>query len=272
MKFSSSKAAWIVIAVVCVSIFAPQIPGCVMANSAKRGRVVDAKTGEGMTGVFVIASAAYYAQGLVHGSTQGNPYRIVTQTDADGHFHIPSTWSSSQLSLPWLDSRERWIVTAFKPGYVIEDDLASLGKFDRYGAPTANPNSISRSPDAAWLGLYVEVTPIRLVETKMTDKDAVHYFKSTAGFGLIASDRFAPEEVALRRVAHDVYSSSICDRDPESTVDAYEGLAYTNIAYDRVKFRQKLRQLDPAGFADGYQSPKFHARSICAAINWGEMR
>src|SRR5574338_337799 len=89
----------------------------------KTGKVIDGATGKGIPNIPVIASAVRGGTGLAHGFHH-NLYRVVTHTDADGIYHIPSRWSSaeSEDSFPFNTGEDihiYWTITAFKIGYAI---------------------------------------------------------------------------------------------------------------------------------------------------------
>ena len=129
--------------------FLSQAPGCVMANSPKVGRVVDEVTGKGLADATVIASARFNVELPSGGSGSDMPYRVIARTDRDGNYFIPSTWSHIRFALPGMDAREAWVITVYKPGYVVARDAAHLGVFRPSGRNAYRAESTVLSPEAS---------------------------------------------------------------------------------------------------------------------------
>ena len=254
-----------------VLAFLPQVPGCVMTNAPKAGRVVDATTGEGMPGVTVIASAHFFAQNPVHGSASDYPYRIITQTDAHGAYYIPATWQDISFAFPGMEAREEWLVTAFKPRHAVVGDEQAWKEFNKYGEKKYKPYSVVVSPPLTWRGLYFEVDPIRLQPVNLTLREAAIYYNDITGLGLYSVAMRKPEEIALRKIGYDMFQPSVCALDGESTMDSTEAVSLVAYVFDRRKFIESLRTVEPSGFGDAYRYPVFHAKNVCAAMKAGEL-
>ena len=72
----------------------------------------------------------FNAENPVHGSAHDEPYRVLAHTDDEGRYYIHSTWAHVRLALPGLDVSERWVITAYKPGYVVATDEENLRSFE----------------------------------------------------------------------------------------------------------------------------------------------
>jgi hypothetical protein len=263
----TARLRWAAVLVAFVFVpFVPQIPGCVMASLPKVGRVVDDATGQGLPDVAVIASAIFNAQSPVHGSAHDFPYRLVVRTDSNGYFRIPSTWSQMRLSLPGLDARETWVVTAFKPNYAIAHDLDTISQFDSFGRTIFRPWSTTHSPSADWRGLYVAVEPLRMQQVDLKLNEAAAYYRDVIGLGRYVEGSSSGVEVALRSEAFNALSSEVCGANESETVSGDVGVAFRAFAFDSTKFITMLRRLEPSGFADDYSHPVFHLNSVCQAM------
>lgn len=90
-----------------------------MANSMKYGRIVDATTGKGIPDVSVIAAANFFAGPGLGGD---NTYRVISHTDENGNYWIPSTWLQMNIMPPVGSPHTRWLISAYKLGYVFVGD------------------------------------------------------------------------------------------------------------------------------------------------------
>ncbi len=259
MAIVSIKARWIVLCLV-VLPFSAQIPGCMMANTPKFGRIVDA-TGKGMADVAVIALGHFRADSF-HGSAAGYSYRIVTRTDVEGNYWIPSTWTHIRFALPGMDAQSGWYITAFKPGYAIAADIPAFGKLDK-----VVPASLADSPAAFWLGLAIRVRPIEIRPVTLSLEEAAGYYGNIASLGWTFANNLNKEEVALRKDGANYFTPRVCALDPEQQIGWGSNMAA--FAQDPLSFDKEIDRLDPDWLKEpvvGYRYPHFHAKTICNSL------
>lgn len=261
---------WVIVGGAILLVFLPQIPSCVMANTPKTGKVIDATTGKGMPDVLVIAAARFYAGPVIHGSANSAPYRIITRTDSDGNYWIPNTWMHTTFGLPGTDPRERWVITAFKLGYVVEGDEEALNVFDEFGNAKYVPRSVVYSPSAMWLGFVVHVQPLVLKPTQLTLKEASVYYNKIAGAGGFAVGK-REDELNVRLYASEYFRSRVCEMDQDAELDQSAAGALTFFTARPEKAVLTLRTLEPSGFRDAYQHPIFRAGNVCTAMKDGAL-
>lgn len=251
-----------------------QVFGNAKAYLPKTGRIVDLETGKGMADTTVIAVATFYAPNPVEGSAHGTLYRIITHTDSDGDYSIPSTWSHVVFAFPALPGttpKVTWIITAYKPGYaIVGDEVAWV--FDEYGQASYFPRSTWFSPASTFQGVSVHVAPITMKTVDLSLKEAAVYAWRIASYGSALDARERPEEIALRENLNFRFMPLVCKLDPETKMDSTEAGALTTFARDYLKARSKLSELEPQGYRDLYMRPVFHASNVCAAMMAGENR
>lgn len=172
-----------------------------------------------------------------------------------------------RFALPGMDARERWVITAYKPGYVVAADDENLRKFKQSGLNEFRPNSTTFSPPASWLGLVVEVDPIAMRQVELNLKEAVTYYRDVLGAGLYIQNARDDAEVALRAEAFAAFEPMICGLGQNEIVDQNTGVAFASFAFDSVKFVLALRSMEPDGFGDAHTHPVFHAGSVCQALH-----
>jgi len=261
------KTSLTIIYLLVVLAFLPQIPGCVMANMPKTGRVIDATTGKGMAGVAVIASAQFAAQNLIHGSNVSCRYRIITHTDADGGYYISNTWSRLAFGLPGTDPQISYAIVAYKAGYVIDGDERAW-TFDKYGQPGSPGSEIA----AWWLGPVVRVETIRMKPAALSLKqEAVYYSDSIAGsfFGCDVN-RLNVQEVTFRRSAYDILMPKVCSLPSSNELDDKATGALIDLVPQLEKANERLKQLEPENWGkDSYMQPKYRAEDVCKAMQAG---
>jgi hypothetical protein len=241
------------------------------AYSAKEGRVIDTATGNGMPNVAVIAVANFFGANLVHGSTQATLYRVITHTDADGNYRIPSKWGELVWwfpSIPGTAPDIRWIITVFQPGYAVIGDDRALEYYE-HGEGAMDPNSVWLSPPATWLGTTTRVEPIKVHSVQISLKQTARYAQRIMGAGESVESRNSPEELALRKLGNQVFLPQVCALDPEATMDPTEAGALTAFGYDFVQSNGRLGELEPSGRQDAYPHPIFHTRNVCEAMKAG---
>lgn len=254
------KTRWIILCLVLLP-FSAQIPGCIMVNTPKFGRIVDV-TGKGIGNVAVIALGEFGAQRLIHGSTGRYTYRIVTRTDADGNYWIPNTWTHMRFALPGMGAQYHWYITAFKPGYAIAADIPAFGKLDKI-----LPASLADSPSAFWLGLAIWVKPIEIRPVALSLERASGYYGHIASLGWTFEINSNREEIALRKEGADYFTPRICALDAEQQTGWGSNMAA--FAQDRFNFDKEIDRLDPDWLKEpaiGYRYPHYHAKTICNTL------
>lgn len=260
MAIASIKTRWIVLCLV-VLPFSAQIPGCMMANTPKFGRIVDV-TGKGVSNIAVIAHGEFGAERYNGGLTREYTYRVVTHTDADGNYWIPSTWTHIRFALPGMDAQSRWYITALKPGYAIATDIPAIGKLDKIP-----PKSLADSPSALWLGLAIRVEPIEMRPVTLSLEAASGYYGHIASLGWTFPNNSNKEEIALRRDGANYFTPRICALDPEQQIGWGSNMAA--FAQDPLSFDKEIDRLDPDWLKEpvvGYRYPHFHAKTICNSL------
>lgn len=120
---SAMKRVMIVFVLILFLIIAacmPQMLARMATHMAKTGLVIDTETGKPMPNVIVIASG-WSSQGgvLVCNGGDSTLYRIVTTTDAEGRYHVPTTWLDMVPWAPGFSPRVGWVITVFQTGYAV---------------------------------------------------------------------------------------------------------------------------------------------------------
>jgi hypothetical protein len=262
---SNASKFWMIVGGAILLVFLPQIPSCVMSNTPKSGKVVDAVTGKGMPDVIVIAAATFNAGPVIHGSSRATPYRIITHTDANGNYWIPSTWSHLSFGMPGTDPREKWLITAFRLGYALEGDEKALKAFGEFGRPKYLPLSIVESPKATWQGAVVKVAPLILNPVKLTLKEAAIYYRSILGVGGYAIGS-PGDEAKLRLYPNEFFLSEVCGMDPSAELDMPTASALALFTERPDEAIHSLRALEPSRWSDAYHHSVFHAGNVCTAM------
>ena len=201
-----------------VVAFLPQIRGCTAANAPKVGRVVDETDGRGLPGVTVIASAHFYADGILGGSASNYAYRYVTQTNAGGNFVIPIQWAV-RAALPGTNAHEEWLVTALEPGYVLSGDEIAWQRFDAKGRPENFPPSTTLTPPVASVGFEMKLAPMRMRRADLTLGQFATYYRNIQRLGDLSFDtRNTSEDENLRRRVSEFLTPKICALSSEEVV------------------------------------------------------
>ncbi len=261
------KKLWIVIGLLWLP-FLPQVPGCTMANMPKGGRIVDATTGKGMSDVTVIAAAHFFSQ-AAFSSNAYSPYRIITHTNSNGYYWIPSTWAYLAFAFPWQEPRLTWVVTAFKPDYAIVGDEKAWSEFDKFGAPVYLPRSTGVSPPALWLGWIVKVDPIQMQQVQLGLKEAAVYYRSIIITGRVEHPE-EPEEIQLRKHAYQDLLPRVCSEDSNVEFDYSTLSGLTSIVPNRREFLARSKLFVPDIWPkEIYAHPKYRAGEVCEAMKVG---
>jgi hypothetical protein len=279
MQRKHFKLRWIVLALVGL-IYLPSVPSYIMTHSSKVGRVVDTITGKGLSGVAVIAAAEVTSSATFSPETRTateTEYRVIVRTDSDGNYQIPGTWFHLNFShlIPFFGTTtERWMLTAFKPGYVLTDDEASWNsqkQNDQHQYVTHN--SILNNPPSQWKGNNVRVEPIMMNQAQLTIADAARYYGTVARLGSIGTWKgLSGEDILLRKTGNDFFLPRICNLDPQEEIDWAD---YMNafVLDDRV-FLRKLDQLEPNSLKISGEQGKpaiFRADTVCEAMKAGNI-
>jgi hypothetical protein len=209
----------------------------------KTGRIVDGATGNGIPDIPVIAIGSSGGMNFFGGGNYHQLYRILTRTDANGTYRIPSTWRSAPYwsGLPGTRPQVNWAITAFKIGYaVVGDDDAWLS--DDRGSFPLQPRSTEFSPKAIVGLLTVDVNPIAMRHIDLTDAQAANYYSDIiyAQGTLTFEYKMKPEEIALRRVAFDFFMPRLCGSDPEERV-TWSPAAFLD---DDLKYIHEIKRIE----------------------------
>ncbi len=201
---------WIILATGFCLVFGSQVPGCFSADSPKRGSVLDASTGQPIANATVIASAHFYANGLLGGSASNYPYRYITTTNAEGEFTIPPQWAL-RLALPGMQSHEEWLVTAIKVGYVLTGDEIAWSAFDARGRAKFSPPSTAQSPSGSFGDITMVIEPLRMHEANLTLAQFATYYQAIQRLGdPILEGNVTSEDEQLRREISNFLTPRVC--------------------------------------------------------------
>jgi hypothetical protein len=256
-----------IVATLLAALYFPQLPACVSAYSAKYGRVVDASTGEGIPGAFVIAASQFHASNLLNGARHEHPYRMLTRTDAHGDYEFPSTWEHARFGIPGIGAMTSWSITVFKPPYTMVGD-------ETWWASTRSmrglrPHSVDSPPPSHWAGLAQEVEPIRMQSTQLSFAIAAYYYTELTWVGYDLTKRFAPDEIALRLMGNKFLRPTVCGLPPEQRVEGGNSMA--SFVYGSLKFTEMLRLIDsdysPVAAEPDHRNPS--ARALCEVMGVG---
>src|SRR5581483_4916046 len=225
----------------------------------KTGRVIDADTGEGIPGAFVVADANFIESVLKTGTL--SEYRLILRTDSKGNYAIPSTWQYAiSPRFYWMtfffeSSKHTWTVLALKPGYIEDADEQNLVP------PTADVDyrpRVSRQRVSSWSGLSVNVQPIKLRKHNLSSAQAIVYYRGIALYGVGDS----PEaDYEMNRAISAYIASTFCSETsanpltPKAAIDEISIFLRdsgerdtTSMSSAEALFRHKLRELEPSGF------------------------
>jgi hypothetical protein len=255
---------WLVAAVAIVIPFSTQVPGCLMSIAAKSGTVVDAATGRGLANVLVFESARFDEAGLVHGSRSEALYHVIVATDADGNYTLPSQLSKVQVGIPGTGPTMRFVITAFKPGYIVAGDESGW-KTDQRGEAAYDPPSVQVSPNASLSGLFARVDPIRMEPRELSLAEAAIYYEKILGVGV---GRYDADDSAARRTRELGYNALVplvCAKAEEIPLP---------VALAILKFAAAPRDAMSNFFAETKTpldttqkiTPSVSARSVCDAM------
>lgn len=258
-----------------VLLLLPQIPSCAMAHASREGRVLDAN-GKGIPSAAVIATANLRcsASSLVESHTATRTeYRIVTHTNDEGQYTVPSNWFRLDLAhlLPWaaLQCDQTWNVDAFKLGYVSDLDAQLWARTDIHGLPVAYELSTAKGhTSATWKSLSVEVGSIVLIPRELSLREsAVYYANVLKSGGFVEDQEPTQDELKAKSQGVEYFAGQICALQPSDPIDWVDSLhvfvTHRNIFIRSLK-KQEPDVLRLAG--ESGKPPVFRASSICSAL------
>lgn len=251
-------------------LIVPLFPDRIVVHMPKTGVVIDSETGRPMPHVIVIA-AGWTSHGPVLFGPGGysDLYRIVTYTDEDGRYRIPSTWSEIITGALGFGTRSGWVVTVFKPGYAIVGDEKGW-EFDKDGSSRFRPKSVAVAPDFAYRAIDIEVAPIRMFKPTLKLKEAAVYYSSIEGVGATYFGSTEPGDLAIRQQGYALFAPWVCALDPESDLDRLTLDTLRGFAIDPIESGALLKSLDPLqAHSESYQHPKYKAAIVCKIITNG---
>lgn len=253
-----------------IAMFLPQVLGFIVTHMAKTGLVVDSQTGEPMPNVIVIASG-WASQGPVFfGQASYNQlYRIVTRTDSEGRYRIPSNWDNWTIAAPGFDYQMGWAITVFKTGYaVVGDDEA--WSFDGYGRANHFPLSGLVVPKYSYRGGVVEVEPIKVYKPTLSLDEAAVYYSGLQGVGHPGSDSTEPGDIAIRTQGYELLAPWVCSIDPSTEVSWSAVASLMGFSANGDEAYYLFEKLDPGVIDPGSdQMRKTSARIACEVITSG---
>ena len=264
---SLTRAAWtlLVIALIVLYLYTPQLVQALYAYSAKTGQVIDADTGLGIGQAYVIAVVQYHGSGFGH-TTIDYRSRFVVQTDDDGDYSIPADRSKARFTEPYFNPRTDWSIVAYKHGYINDPDRKSALQNDLIDRLRFEQESAYAKLSARWGWGVLEVEPVALNAVKLTERQDILYFKDIGAFGLSQSHKETSADIMLRDYGRSIFQPVICGMDPNTVLDQRWGYAYLVVAKSFGLAADTLKRSEPQGFRDSNTKPIFHAANVCDAI------
>ncbi len=99
----------------------------------KHGRVVDAQTGEGLSGVAVIMNYGLWSSTPMQAGYSGCLHQKIVWTDADGSYVIPNASKDIDVAedmllrmVPGYSRSYGWTLLYYKEGYVVKEELKRM--------------------------------------------------------------------------------------------------------------------------------------------------
>ncbi|MBX3698900.1 MAG: hypothetical protein KC587_17900 [Nitrospira sp.] len=253
-----------------IAMFLPQVPGFTVTHMAKTGLVVDSETGKPMPNVIVIASG-WASQGPVFfGQASYNQlYRIVTRTDSEGRYRIPSNWDNWTIAAPGFDYQMGWAITVFKTGYaVVGDDEA--WSFDGYGRANHFPLSGLVVPKFSVRGGFVEVEPIKVYKPTLSLDEAAVYYSGIKNVGHPHPLSTEVGDIEIRTEGYDLLAPWVCSTDPSAEVSWSAVASLMGFSANRHEAFKLFEKLDPGvSTAGADQMRKTSAKIACEVITSG---
>ena len=248
----------------------PQMSARIATHMAKTGLVIDTETGKPMPHVIVIASGWSSQGGVVVGEgSYQKLYRIVSYTDADGRYLIPSTWHDMSIWLPGFDSRVGWAITVFHTGYAVVGDERAW-EADKKGMMYVPAKSTNVIPPFSYKGSRIEVDSIKMYKPTLTLKEAATYYSKIKAMG---SQDFAsqkPGDVAIRRQGYALFAPWVCALDPNTELDRWTTNVTLGFAEDPINANVLRKALAPIDdHLDTYGAPPTKAGVVCEIMTNG---
>ena len=248
----------------------PQIPARMATHMPKTGLVIDTETGKPMPHVIVIASG-WSSQGgvLVGNGGYSTLYRIVTYTDDEGRYEIPSTWLDMVLWVPGFSPRVGWVVTVFQTGYAVEGDERAW-EADSEGMMFRRAASGLVTPSYANKGSFIEVDPIKMYKPTLTLKEAAHYYSDLKGVGFSYFASQEPGDVAIRKMGYALFSPWVCSLDSHAELDRLLIYGLVEFSEDPINAIKLKKRIGPYGNQSrSSRSPPASAGNVCKIITNG---
>ena len=248
----------------------PQIPARMATHMPKTGLVIDTETGRPMPHVIVIASG-WSSQGgvLVGNGGYSTLYRIVTYTDDEGRYEIPSTWLDMVLWVPGFSPRVGWVVTVFQTGYAVVGDERAW-EADSRGEMNRQALSGLVTPSYSYKGSFIEVDPIKMYKPTLTLKEAGHYYSDLKGVGFPYFASEEPGDLAIRKMGYALFAPWVCSLDPDTELDRSTSNGAVEFAEEPINAIELERKLAPIGLSlDVEDIPPASAGNVCKIITNG---
>ena len=248
----------------------PQMSARIATHMAKTGLVIDAETSKPMQHVIVIASG-WSSQGgvLVGNGGYSTLYRIVTYTDAEGRYRIPTTWLHMVPWVPGFYPRVGWVVTVFRPGYAVLGDEQAWEE-NKKGLMLFPAASGLVVPPHSYKGTYIEVDPIKMYKPTLTLKEAASYYGKIKSTGSPSFASKEPGDVAIRRAGYALIAPWVCALNANSELERSIANATFEFAEDPIKSVELEKQLAPIGnHFDILGAPPVKAGNVCKIITNG---
>lgn len=252
-------------------VFTPYLAGGFSAFAAKHGHVVEAVSGKGIAGAFVLTSAVLEAGPMVHGSTNKILYKTIVRTDADGGYQLPSQWSALSVAFPGSNPTLTWVVTAFVPGYVVVGDDDGWREQSNDQFPFAAKSATEMPSSVLSYAGSLEVAPLQLRENALTLSEATAYYRKIMLVGIERVEVRDPLEAELRSAAHGFFVSRICETHSDSAISMRTArqLMMFNVAQESAE--RRLQSIDPARWSSLSYSRALpdSAAEVCGAMHAG---
>lgn len=249
-----------------IAPFAPQIPGCVAAHSAKTGRVVDIETGMGVPNATVIASARFLSEGFLFGPS-GNEvlYSKTAETRADGSYYVPPTWTDMKSGLPGTRARIKWFVTVFEPGYVVKGDEQSWQHYRDDGTRIYASMSTARPPKFSNI-LAMEIEDLKMYKIELGLKDAANYYGNIASMGMTPVPFPEFDKDRMRLEGNLYFKEKVCAMDPSEYVGASTLFGIIDFVLDRPIWSRMIKATYKKSSANPYDMKAIQLGEICNAL------
>lgn len=269
-------------------------PATQVIYALKSGRILDAKTGEGLPDATVMVGGFYRGDLNIsllnipeivfvpagRAPVRGGLFRFVTTTDKDGLFTIPDmrdhAWNTIKTLNPQLQNYSfsgSWMVRVIKPGYALEGDKI-IEKFDENDLPIfdtasdihANPYSANTlllydPPGWKWSSNTVEIAPIKMKHLQSNLKAEFYYYSHLLS-SVLPNFRFgtddsgaSPAGQKVQRELKEYFVAKICALDPQTIMGSLEVDGMERMVPDAQAFLKQLGQMEPGSFKANGSDP-----------------